>query len=100
MFCTNRDFSHLSTSKKISSNVQLAKENKTFMEAAAGIHYLAPIPEGKKIENPTRGCKQGKSNVTFVDTVKTAQSFVFIHASVFAIKTLGCQSIKSKSPLK
>ena len=46
------------------------------------------------------GCKQGKSNVTFVDIVKTAQSFVFIHASVFVIKTLGCQSIKSKSPLK
>ena len=59
------------------------------MEAAAGIHYLAPIPEGEKIENPTRGCKQGKSNVTFVDTAKTAQSFAFIHASVFIIKAFG-----------
>ena len=101
MFYTNRDFSHLVNFKEnIIKCPTGQRKKKTFMEAAAGIHYPAPIAEGEKIENPTRGCKQGKSNVTFVDTAKTAQSFAFIHASVFIIKALGYQSIKSKSPLK
>ena len=89
-------FLTLSTSKKMSSNVLLAKERKklswnqllTFTTLHQSQKEIKRQIQHDDVNNVGK-TNQEKSHVTFVDTAKIAQPFAFIHASVFIVKTLG-----------